>query len=37
MSLVDSLPKPVREGLDKAEADEIAKKFEEAGAETEIK
>ena len=35
--VVDNLPKPVREGLDKAEADEIAKKFEEAGAETEIK
>lgn len=35
--LVDTLPNPVREGLDKDEADEIAKKFEEAGAEVEIK
>ncbi len=35
--LVDTLPNPVREGLEKDEADEIAKKFEEAGAEVEIK
>ncbi len=35
--LVDNLPNPVREGLDKDEAAEIAKKFEEAGAEVEIK
>jgi len=35
--LVDNLPKPVREGVEKDEADEIAKKFQEAGAEVEIK
>ena len=35
--LVDNLPKPVKEGIEKDEADELAKKFEEAGAETEIK
>ena len=35
--LVDNVPNPVREGLDKDEAAEIAKKFEEAGAEVEIK
>ena len=35
--LVDNLPKPVKEGIDKEEADELAKKFEEAGAECEIK
>lgn len=35
--LVDNLPKPVKEGVEKDEADEIAKKFQEAGAEVEIK
>jgi len=35
--VVDNLPGTVREGLDKEEAAEIAKKFEEAGAEVEIK
>ena len=34
--LVDSLPKPVKEGVDKEEADELAKKFQDAGAEVEI-
>jgi large subunit ribosomal protein L7/L12 len=35
--LVDGAPKPVKEGVSKAEADEIKKKFEEAGAQVEIK
>ena len=35
--VVDTLPGPVKEGVDKDEADAIAKKFEEAGAEVEIK
>jgi large subunit ribosomal protein L7/L12 len=35
--LVDNLPKPVKEGLEKEEADEIAKKFQEAGASVEVK
>ena len=35
--LVDNLPKPVKEHIDKEEADEIAKKFQDAGAEVEIK
>jgi large subunit ribosomal protein L7/L12 len=35
--LVDNLPNPVKEDVEKDEADEIAKKFEEAGAEVEIK
>ena len=35
--LVDNLPKPVKEGLEKEEADEIAKKFQEAGAQVEVK
>ena len=35
--LVDTLPNPVKEGIDKEEADELAKKFEEAGAEVEVK
>ena len=35
--LVDNLPNPVKEGVDKEECDELAKKFEEAGAEVEIK
>ncbi len=35
--LVDNLPNPVREGIEKDEAEEIAKKFEDAGAEVEVK
>ena len=35
--LVDNLPNPIKEGIEKDEADELAKKFEEAGAEVEIK
>ena len=35
--LVDSAPKPVKEGVSKEEAEEIKKKLEEAGAEVEIK
>jgi large subunit ribosomal protein L7/L12 len=35
--LVDSAPKPVKEGIGKAEADDLAKKLQEAGAEIEIK
>ncbi len=35
--LVDNLPNPVKEGIDKDEADAVAKKFEEAGAEVEVK
>jgi large subunit ribosomal protein L7/L12 len=35
--LVDNLPKPVKEGLEKEEADEIAKKFQEVGASVEVK
>ena len=35
--LVDNLPNPVKEGIDKDEADELAKKFEDAGAEVEVK
>jgi len=35
--LVDNLPKPVKEGVEKDEADEVAKKFQEAGAEVEVK
>jgi len=35
--LVDAAPKPVKEGLKKAEADELKKKLEEAGAVVEIK
>lgn len=34
--LVDSAPKPVREGISKEEAEEIKKKFEEVGAEIEL-
>ena len=34
--LVDNLPKPVKEGVEKDEADELAAKFQEAGAEVEI-
>lgn len=35
--LVESAPKPVKEGVSKAEADEIAQKLKDAGAEVEIK
>jgi large subunit ribosomal protein L7/L12 len=35
--LVDGAPKPVKEGISKAEADDLAKKLQEAGAEIEIK
>ena len=34
--LVDGAPKPVKEGVAKAEADDIANKLKEAGAEVEI-
>jgi len=35
--LVDGAPKPVKEGLTKAEADEIKKKLEDSGATVELK
>ncbi len=35
--LVDGAPKPVKEGLPKAEAEELAKKLKEQGAEIELK
>lgn len=35
--LVDNAPKPIKEGVAKAEAEELAKKLQEAGAEVEIK
>lgn len=35
--LVESAPKPVKEGITKEEAEEIKKKFEEAGAQVELK
>ena len=35
--LVDNLPNPIKECIEKDEADALAKKFEEAGAEVEIK
>src|SRR5262245_1334014 len=35
--LVEGAPKPVKEGVTKAEADEMAAKLKEAGAEVEIK
>ncbi|CAN0617747.1 50S ribosomal subunit protein L12 [Burkholderia multivorans] len=35
--LVDGAPKPVKEGVDKAAADEAKKKLEEAGAKVEVK
>ena len=35
--VVDNLPSPIKEGIEKDEADELAKKFEEAGAEVEVK
>ena len=35
--LVDGAPKPVKEGVAKAEADDIANKLKEAGADVEVK
>jgi len=35
--LVEGVPKPVKEGVTKEEADELKKKFEEVGASVEIK
>ena len=35
--LVDGAPKPVKEGVNKAEANELKKKLEEAGAKVELK
>jgi large subunit ribosomal protein L7/L12 len=35
--LVEGAPKPVKEGVDKAEAEELKKKLEEAGATVELK
>ena len=35
--LVDGAPKPIKEGVNKAEADEIAGKLKDAGAEVEVK
>jgi large subunit ribosomal protein L7/L12 len=35
--LVDGAPKPIKEGVSKAEADELAAKLKEAGAEVEVK
>ena len=35
--LVESAPKPIKEGVSKDEAEELKKKFEEAGAKVEIK
>ena len=35
--VVDSAPKPIKEGISKDEAEEIKKKFEEAGAQVEVK
>lgn len=34
--LVDSAPKPIKEGIDKGTAEEIAEKLKEAGAEVEL-
>ena len=35
-ALVDEAPKPIKEGVDKAEAEELKKKLEEAGATVEL-
>lgn len=35
--LVDNAPNPVKEGVDKAEAEDLKSKLEEAGAEVELK
>src|SRR5271170_6478757 len=37
VDLVESAPKPVKEGVNKAEAEEIKKKLEAAGAKVELK
>jgi large subunit ribosomal protein L7/L12 len=34
---VDGAPKPVKEGISKAEAEDIQKKLQEAGASVEVK
>jgi large subunit ribosomal protein L7/L12 len=36
-ALVEELPKPIKEGVEKGEAEELKKKLEEAGASVEIK
>ena len=36
-ALVDEAPKPIKEGASKADAEDIKKKLEEAGAEVELK
>ena len=36
-ALVEGAPKPIKEGVAKAEAEEIAKKLKDAGAEVEVK
>jgi len=36
-ALVEELPKPLKEGIEKSEADDLKKKLEEAGATIEIK
>ena len=36
-SLLENLPKPIKEGISKQEAEEIKKKLEEAGAKVELK
>ncbi|MEO0224408.1 MAG: 50S ribosomal protein L7/L12 [candidate division WOR-3 bacterium] len=36
-ALLESLPKPIKEGVSKQEAEEIKKKLEEAGAKVELK
>ena len=35
--LVEGAPSPIKEGVEKAEAEEIQKKLEEAGASVEVK
>ena len=35
--LVDNAPKPIKEGASKADAEEIQKKLEDAGAKVELK
>lgn len=35
--LVDNAPKPIKEGVSKADAEEVQKKLEEAGAKVELK
>ena len=36
-ALVESAPKPIKEGIPKAEAEELRKRLEEAGATVEVK